>query len=236
MIESLQQVTSVHKSTVATRASCEMCLQNQNARWKTALLALGAASLEVQRRPLTPAEARSVVSQIAESAEISGYSMSEWTGGKDTFALIDPGTNSLLGAVLVHHLALNWSEVAVVFVLKGYRGLGLGNYMLANVLRTLEHGDRNILLFFSKENMRQLVSARGFEIYESQDEFCGRSVFNLFYFRVLYQVQWLSNAYRRKELKRKRQDLGADFSFRVAVKKAMSAVYSKEYLRRADIA
>jgi GNAT superfamily N-acetyltransferase len=205
-------------------------------RWRTALSALDAASLEVQRRPLTLLEAQVIVSQIANSQDITGYSIAEWTGGKDTFVLIDTATNSLLGGILVHHLALNWSEVAVVFVLEEYQGQGLGNYMLSHVLRTLEHSRRSILLFFRKENMRQLVSARGFDIYDDQDEFCKKSTFNRFYLRILYQIQWLANAYRRKELKRKKQKFETEFTFHLAVRMAKPFVFVDGCFQRTDLA
>lgn len=187
-------------------------------RWKRALSALEAASLEVQRRPFTLAEADVIVTQIANSQDITGYSIAEWTGGRDTFVLIDPTTNSILGGILVHHLVLDWSEVAVVFILEEFQGQGLGNYMLTHVLRTLEHSRRNILVFFRKENMRQLVSACGFDIYDDQDEFCKNSIFNRFYFRVIYRIQWLSNAYRRREMRRKKQKFDTEFSFHLAVR------------------
>lgn len=79
----------------------------------------------VQRRPLTCSEARTVIRRISYSRSITGYSLREWTGGRDTFVLLRPDSSQLLGALLVHHLRGGWSEIAVVFILEEHRGKGM---------------------------------------------------------------------------------------------------------------
>ncbi|MFD7261738.1 GNAT family N-acetyltransferase [Streptomyces sp. NPDC059874] len=174
--------------------------------------------VELQRRPLTRPEAAEVMAQIRRSPKITGYSTAEWTGRRDTFVLVDLTSGELLGALLTHHLAGNWCEIAVVFVLEAHRGRGYGRLLLGGALRTLAPSRKRQLLFFSAEGaMETMVRSAGFEVFPDEDSFVrgrpGRSI----YLRSIYKAQWLSNIYRIREMRRKRRELDCSFTFKVAL-------------------
>jgi GNAT superfamily N-acetyltransferase len=117
------------------------------------------AGVEVHRRPLTFSEAQTVMRQISYSRFITGYSLREWTGGRDIFVLLKPDSGQLLGALLVHHLRGGWSEIAVVFILEEHRGKGHGRCLLQSSVRTLRWTSERLLLFFCEPAMDRLVRA-----------------------------------------------------------------------------
>jgi GNAT superfamily N-acetyltransferase len=194
-------------------------LKNRRSRdnWPKDAGELSRAGMEIQRRPLTAQEADQIVGDIRFCPDITGYSKEEWMGGKDIFALVDLADGKLLGAILVHHLAFKWSEIAVVFVRPEYRGCGLGRYMLPTVLRTLVHTRRRLLIFFSDERMRSVVTDCGFETYDSPQAFFARHFWRGVFLRYVYKPQWLANSYRRRELRRKKRCFNADYAFRIGL-------------------
>jgi GNAT superfamily N-acetyltransferase len=176
--------------------------------------------VELQRRPLRSEEANRFIEQIRKSTKITGYSKAEWTGDRDTFALVRPHTQETVAAVLVHHLWGNWSELAVGFVLEEYRGFGYGHYALAAAMRTIANDGRNKIAFFTDDRMQEFLESLGFETFDPPSTFVGNSIRRWLFLNVVYKVQWLGNWYRFGELRRKRRDLGGDFSFRVGVIRA----------------
>ncbi|MFC4608491.1 GNAT family N-acetyltransferase [Streptomyces maoxianensis] len=181
-------------------------------------LAQGALDeFELQRRPLTRSEAAEIMRHIKDSPDITGYSAAEWTGRRDTFALVSPKTGKLAGALLVHHLVGRWSEIAVVFLFEEYRGGGLGRQLLQGALRTLKSADRKLLLFFCSPGMGRLSAEAGFDILADEAEFTRGSLRRKLFLSVLYKAQWLCSAYRLREIRRKRREFACSFEFKVAV-------------------
>ncbi|WP_337822235.1 GNAT family N-acetyltransferase [Amycolatopsis sp. A1MSW2902] len=178
---------------------------------------LDAARYEVQRRPLTPREADVVLDQIGQSAAITGYSRAEWRGKRDVFALMDRSADELIAVVLVHRLSGGWSEIAVVFVLEGHRGQGHGTTILRFALRTLSSDGRRKLLLFSDDTMAHLARICGFTVFDSEHAYLSQHPKDRFFMRFSYKAQWLANAYRLRELRRKRAELGSTFTFKIGV-------------------
>ncbi|MEE6258676.1 GNAT family N-acetyltransferase [Plantactinospora sonchi] len=172
---------------------------------------------EVQRRPLTSDEAALMTTEIGRAPNITGYSRREWTGGRDTFVLVGLDGGEVIGATLVHQLAGNWSEIAVVYVREEFRGQGFGKFMLQAVLRTLKVDGRRKILFFSDAVMEKLVRDCGFRIFTEEDEFVGGRAGRWLFLKVVYKVQWLWSVYRIRELRRKTRELGSEFKFQIAV-------------------
>ncbi|WP_157514419.1 GNAT family N-acetyltransferase [Nocardia concava] len=173
--------------------------------------------VEVQRRPLTISEATTIMAEIRRSAEITGYSLAEWTGKRDTFALVRPCTGELVGAILVHHMWFRWSEIAVVFVLEKHRDSGRGRKLLQAALRTLNTSPRKKIIFFSRGPMSNLVADCGFQIFPTEKDFGRGNWKNRVFIRCLYKIQWLANVYRLRERRRKRRELESRFDFSVGV-------------------
>ncbi|WP_406462036.1 hypothetical protein OHB07_10810 [Streptomyces sp. NBC_00111] len=171
----------------------------------------------LQHRPLTRPEAAGIMREIRKSPDITGYSEGEWTGRRDTFALMDTGTGRLAGALLVHHLAGRWSEMAVVFLFEEYRGRGLGPRMLQGAIRALEPADRDLLLFFCSSGMGRIAGESGFDVLAGEAEFTRGSLRRTLFLSVLYKAQWLCNAYRLREIRRKKREFQCSFAFKVAV-------------------
>jgi GNAT superfamily N-acetyltransferase len=175
------------------------------------------AGVEVQRRPLTFLEAQTVMRQISYSRFITGYSLREWTGGRDTFVLLRPDSGRLLGALLVHHLRGGWSEIAVVFILEEHRSKGHGRCLLQSSVRTLKWTSEKLLLFFSERTMDRLVRDVGFEIFANENDLVRGKPGRWVFMKIMYKVQWLCNWYRIRELMRKKREFGCDFQFKVAL-------------------
>lgn len=174
--------------------------------------------VEVQRRPLTPAEAEQVIAQIKASGKITGYSRREWTKTRDVFVLVNAATSEPLAVLLFHHLWGGWTEASVLFVLEGQRKRGYGKALLHAALRTLSHSDRDLVIFFSEPHMEYLVREADFEIYESERDFARRGLRDRLFIQGSYKLQWLlSSRYRLQELWRKRNLPGAVFRFKVGV-------------------
>ncbi|MEX1651720.1 MULTISPECIES: GNAT family N-acetyltransferase [Streptomyces] len=172
---------------------------------------------ELQRRPLTRAEAAAIMRAIRDSPDITGYSAAEWTGRRDTFVLYNPRSGELAGALLVHHLVGRWSEIAVVFLFEEYRGRGLGRRLLQGTLRTLKSADRELLLFFCSPGMGRLSAESGFDVLADEAEFTRGSLRRRIFLSVLYKAQWLASSYRLREIRRKRREFACSFTFKVAV-------------------
>ncbi|TFH92849.1 GNAT family N-acetyltransferase [Vibrio ouci] len=178
--------------------------------------------LELQRRGLTHQEALLVMEQISSSPDITGYSYREWTKSKDTFVLLNIHTGEFIGAILVHDLLDNWSEIAVVFICEKYRSVGYGHYLLNACIRTLKHSNKKLFLFYSKAVMETISINAGFEIFASEKEFINRSLIKWLSLNIIYKALWLSNAYRLREIRRKKKQFGSDFNFKMAVYLARS--------------
>lgn len=174
--------------------------------------------LEVQRRPLTTAETGRIMAEISRSGAITGYSVAEWRGKRDVFALVGRDSDQLVAAVLVHHLWGGWSEIAVVFVLEGHRGKGYAKMVLQSAMRTLRSDGRRKVIFFCDDKMAHLSQASGFALFDSEDDYLNGSPRDRLFFKIGYKVQWLANAYRLRELRRKRRDMGSTYEFKVGVR------------------
>ncbi len=153
--------------------------------------------------------------QISYSRSITGYSLREWTGGRDTFVLLNPNSGQLLGVLLVHHLRGGWSEIAVVFTLEEHRGKGYGRCLLQSSVRTLKRTSERLLLFFCEPTMDLLVREAGFDVFANENDLVRGKPDRWIFMKTMYKVQWLCNWYRIRELKRKKREFRvANFSSR----------------------
>lgn len=175
------------------------------------------ADFRFQRRPLTRDEAATLVAEIAAEPDITGYSLSEWAGGKDVFLLYDKSRKSVAAAILVHHLLGDWSEIAVVYVRPAYRGKQLARRLLQLTVETLQFAMRHYVIFYSTQQMERMLSASGFTLFQDSEEFAQQRARWRLYFRLLYKPQWLFNVYRVKELLRKQKLFRKTFCFSVGI-------------------
>lgn len=172
---------------------------------------------EVQRRPLTRDEARVVVTQIRDSPKITGYSPAEWTGRRDTFALVRTDTGELLGALLVHHLIGNWCEIAVMHILEEHRGQGHGRRLMRSALSALAPAGKRQLMFFTPGPIAVMADDYGFQVYDDESAFCAGRPSRWFFLKVVYKIQWRWSLYRLREIRRKRRELNCSFAFQVGL-------------------
>ncbi|MBQ1099048.1 GNAT family N-acetyltransferase [Streptomyces sp. NPDC097107] len=169
------------------------------------------------RRPLTAAEAAEVMERIRTSPHITGYSLREWTGKRDTFLLRDTASGRVAGALLVHHLLGGWSEIAVVYVFEEHRGHGLGRLLLEDAVGAIRTSGRKLLLFFSSARMGHIAAGSGFDLHDSEADLTRGSLSRGLFLGILYKAQWLASLYRLREIRRKRRTYQASFDFQVAV-------------------
>ncbi|QHC66649.1 hypothetical protein GSU68_08745 [Rathayibacter sp. VKM Ac-2759] len=145
---------------------------------------------------------------------ITGYSRAEWSGRRIVFSARDSASGALVGAALVHRLIGGWSEVAVLFVREPHRGVGTGAGLLAEVVRQLP-SDR-LLLYFCEDRMARLATEAGFTVHADPSDITRRSWADRVFFSILYPLQWRADAYRRSEMRRKRERYGCSFDFSLA--------------------
>ncbi|MFJ8011214.1 GNAT family N-acetyltransferase [Streptomyces sp. NPDC096339] len=158
------------------------------------------------------------MTEIRRSPKITGYSTAEWTGRRDTFALVDRASGELLGALLVHHLLGNWCEIAVVFIPEAHRGQGYARQLLGGALRTLAPSGKRLLLFFSEPGpMETLVRESRFEVFADEESFVADRPGRRLYLSLVYRTQWLWSLYRIREMRRKKRELNCSFAFKVAL-------------------
>ncbi|WP_418960760.1 GNAT family N-acetyltransferase [Streptomyces tritici] len=186
---------------------------------------------EVQRRPLTRDEARVVVAEIRDSPKITGYSPAEWTGGRDTFALVHGDTGELVGALLVHHLLGDWCEVAVMYILKEHQGQGHGRRLMRAALDALATSGKRQLMFFTPGPIAVLARDYGFRVYEDEAAYCAQGPSRWFFLKVVYKLQWRWSLYRLREIRRKRRVLDCDFTFQLGVLEPETARRKAEEFR-----
>lgn len=175
-----------------------------------------APTLRVERRHLTPTEAGLVIDEIRDSPTITGYDFDEWTRTREVVVATDSATGELLAVALAHHLVGGWTELAVLYVLERHRGRGIGPALLEETVRRLRASRRRILMFFCDEHMRHLALRAGFVVHADEADFARGSLLRLLFIRSIYKPQWLASPYRRRELRRKRDELSCSFSFRLA--------------------
>ncbi|MBO0982462.1 GNAT family N-acetyltransferase [Rathayibacter sp. SD072] len=168
-------------------------------------------SVVVEHRPLTRSEAHLVVEEIRSSTTITGYSLEEWCGRRETFVALDRRSGDVVGAALVHAFLGGWSEVAVLFVRETHRGRGIGPRLLSEIIEQL-HG-RRLLLFFCEDTMRRMVLRHGFTVHRTPHDLPGRPLLRRLFLSVLYPLQWKADSYRRREIRRKRARYGCSFDF-----------------------
>ncbi len=170
----------------------------------------------VEPRHLTPTEAGRVIDEIRSSATITGYSFDEWTRTRETLVVTDADDGELVAVALAHHLVGGWTELAVLYVLDGHRGRGVGTVLLDESVRHLRASRRRILMFFCDDQMQHLAQRAGFVVHADEAAFARGSLLRFLFIRSFYKPQWLADAYRRRELRRKRDELSCTFTFRIA--------------------
>lgn len=183
---------------------------------------LGNFQPEVQRRPLTAAEARVFMAEIRNSACITGYSFREWTARRDVFITVDCTSQRPAAAMLVHRLPGGVSELAVVFVLEEFRGRGLATQLVRFGLRTMRCDGRTKIIFYSDDQMHAVVTGAGFSTYASVAEYCAHSWSRRLYYAAIYKPVWLLNTYRAREIIRKRREMDSHFEFMIGVSEGNS--------------
>ncbi|MEO7718211.1 MAG: GNAT family N-acetyltransferase [Capsulimonas sp.] len=82
----------------------------------------------ITHRPLKPSEAETLHQELKSTPNILGFTVRELVRMQDVQVAEDNGV--FAGAALTFDLPLGWTEIAAVYVLPRFRGLGLGKGLL----------------------------------------------------------------------------------------------------------
>lgn len=178
--------------------------------------AIGPSPIEIIKRQLSEDEAREVVHEIRDLDTITGYSISEWTRTREVFAAVEKSTGRVCGVALVHHLFDRWSEIAVVYVREGDRCRGIGRALVERCMADIAGHGRRALMFFCSDDMERLARSLDLSISGGEKQFINASLRRWVFIRCVYPIQWLSNSYRRSEIRRKTAQFGRKFQFKIA--------------------
>lgn len=114
----------------------------------------------------------------------------------------------------------------MLFVREAHRGAGTGGGLLAEVIR--QRPSDRLLLYFCDDRMARLAEEAGFTVHTDPTEITRRSWADRVFFSILYPLQWRADAYRRSEMRRKRDRYGCSFDFSLATLDRRDVPHTKE--------
>jgi GNAT superfamily N-acetyltransferase len=105
------------------------------------------AEVSLSNRRLTPAEAVLLHEELRTTPNILGYTVSELLAFKEVLIAEGIGVedgNFLAGVCISKDLRFEWTELAVLYVLPGFRGRGVGGLLFTKAFTEAEKRRRHI--------------------------------------------------------------------------------------------
>ncbi len=159
-------------------------------------------SFNIRKRPLTQQEARVIVRAIKRTSNITGYTVREWTNSKHLFVAENP-KGEILGACLTLDFSKEWTEIAVLFVLKEHRRNGIGQALfLTSYIDTLKR-KKNVLIMSKNKTVVSMMREVGLDIFSTLKNLPTPYRKHQLTLGLLYNIVWIANLYRIKEIIRK---------------------------------
>lgn len=160
-------------------------------------------SFEVIQRPLTKQEAKLLVQEVRKMPNITGYTVKEWLTCKHVFVAIDH-EGQLLGACMNDDFASEWTEIAVLIVLEGFRRRRIGRAFLEISIQNIQDRKRNMMIISREPNVLRMMKEFQFDLYTSLSKVDGPYKQHKFILSVYYQLRSMMSVYRFLEVRRKK--------------------------------
>ncbi len=117
---------------------------------------------EIVHRPLTLPEAQRLHEALRETPNILGYTVRELLGLSDVFAAQEDG--KFAGVCFSVDMAQNWTEIAVLFVLPQFSGLGIGTALFKAAWDRANERGRHVYMLSRNPQVVGWMRARGMEV------------------------------------------------------------------------
>jgi GNAT superfamily N-acetyltransferase len=112
-------------------------------------------------RKLTYEEAATLHEELKTTPNILGYTINELTRFQDVFVAAVEG--QFAGVCISKDLRFGWTDIAVLYVLPAFRGLGLGTELYTAAYQRAEQRGRHIFTLSSNPQVIRLMERFGME-------------------------------------------------------------------------
>ncbi|MBE9007409.1 GNAT family N-acetyltransferase [Fortiea sp. LEGE XX443] len=156
----------------------------------------------ISKRKVTKPEARLLVRQIKLTPNIMGYSLTEWMTAEHIMVAEDEN-GSFVGACLSYDFHEDWNKIAALFVLKEFRGMGLGRSLFDKSCEDALKRRKNLYTISANKIVIKMMQDLDFVTFDSLAHL-PKSANNKYKF-VFYShhLKWIANFYRLQEIARK---------------------------------
>jgi len=172
---------------------------------------------KIIKRKLNENEIALMVAEIKKTPHISAYSKLEWKNCQNLFvAQNDEG--EMLGACLNDDFQKSWTEIAALFVLENYRGVGIGKELFKMSLIDIIARKRNVLAMSNNPFVVKMMKEYRLETFDSLENLPDPYRQHSFILNSFYEIRWFLNWYRITEIIRKKFVFGAKAKFTYGLK------------------
>ncbi|MBX2862176.1 MAG: GNAT family N-acetyltransferase [Leptolyngbyaceae cyanobacterium MAG.088] len=157
--------------------------------------------VRILKRRITSAEASLLVSEIKKTPNIIGYSFQEWIRANNII-VAEEEEGSLIGACLNYDFHKEWRKIAALYVLRDFRGVGVGRKLFYESFDDAQNNRRNIYTISANPSVIKMMDElklRGFNSFASL--VCKFPSYRSLFCK--HTIQWITNSYRLQELARK---------------------------------
>lgn len=149
--------------------------------------------IKLIKRKLKKSEIEQLFIEIKDDPNITGYSHKEWKLLDQIWLAEVQGEFAGLGNIKI--IDKNWSELGLYYVLKKYRGKGIGTLLFNKTYDEVRKSYRNIYIVSRNPVMIKMMRKKGIKIVPS--------FFNLPFVIIIKSIIFSLNCYRMKEYFRK---------------------------------
>jgi GNAT superfamily N-acetyltransferase len=153
------------------------------------------------KRKVNESEARLLVRHIKSTPNIVGYTFDEWLNNEHTFIAEDE-LGQLLGACLNYDINPKWTKIAALYVLEEFRSKGIGKALFYESVNDATNRGKNVYTISCNSIVLNIMSELEFTTFTNLIEFPSAYIDDRLGFYI-HTLEWLSSAYRIKEIIRK---------------------------------
>jgi len=168
---------------------------------------------QIVNRKINYSEANFIIKNIKQTPNIMGYSSKEWIASEHIMIAEDENQN-IVGVCLNYDFHEDWCKIAALFVLKDYRGLGLGKSLFYQSYNNAIERGKNIYTISANPIVLKMMKELDFLTVEKLNHVPNKYK-NIFY---LHTIKWIINLFRIKEILRKKLIFGDSKDFLYGLK------------------
>jgi predicted GNAT family acetyltransferase len=156
---------------------------------------------KIVKRKVNELEARILIHHIKSTPNIIGYTLNEWLNAEHIFIAEDE-QGQLLGACFNYDINENWNKIAALYVLEEFRGRGLGKDLFYESFNDAINRHKNVYTISCNPIILNILNELEFTTFTNLIEFPRTYMDDRIGFYI-HTLEWLSSAYRIKEIIRK---------------------------------